>query len=97
MMIKNIIAILAQTYSAPDNLPQQAANNDALTNVFNAVLALGGAVAVAYIIYGGIKFSISNGDPAKVKEAREAIIYSVIGLIIVIISFTLINFVIGKI
>ncbi len=96
-MIRDFLWGIFAQYNATDvDLPRVDNPDSTLTNVFNVVLALGGAVAVAYIVFGGIKFSMSQGDPTKTKEAREAILYAVIGLIVVIISFTLINFVIGK-
>lgn len=88
--------LLAALYNRPDNLPNAKAE-DNLQSIFNTVLALAGVVAVAYIVFSGIKFAMSQGDSAKVKEARDGILYSVIGLMIVMISFVIINFVIGNI
>ena len=77
-------------------IPQVAVNDGRITNIFNVVLAAAGAVAVTVIVIAGIQFTMSQGDPAKVKTSRDAILYAVIGLVVVILAFVILNFVIGK-
>lgn len=43
-------------------------------------------IAVAVIVYSGILFLTSKGDPGKVTKAREMLKYAVIGLIIIFIG-----------
>lgn len=66
---------------------------DALTSIFQVAIAAAGLVAVAFIVINAIQLTTSNGDPGKVKKAREGILYSVIGLIIVIMAEAIIFFV----
>lgn len=63
--------------------------------VINAAFGLAALIAILFIIYGGIKWVISGGDKAAVEGARNTIIAALVGLIIVIISFALLNFGIG--
>lgn len=77
-------------------IPKNAVGDGTITNIFNVVLAAAGVIAVVVIIWAGIQFMIARGDPEKIKTARNSILYSVIGLIIVIFSFVILNFVIGK-
>jgi len=72
-----------------DNLP------DVAKNVINVILYVLGILAVGFIIYGGVKYSMSAGDAAKVKSAKDTIMYAIIGLIVAILAFAIINFVIG--
>lgn len=65
-----------------------------LLNVLNAVYFWAGVIAVGMIIYGGFIYTISNGDPAKIKKAKDALLYSVVGLVVVLVAFTITNFVI---
>ncbi len=46
-----------------------------------------GAVAVLFIILGGIKYSTSQGNPNDTQKAKETIIYALVGLVIVMLSF----------
>lgn len=64
-------------------------------DILNVVFAVIGIVAVIMIIYGGIVMMISSGDPGKIKRAKDTIIYSIVGLIIVLLAFAIVNFVVG--
>lgn len=76
-------------------------NNDALPsiiiNILNAIIAVAGLVAVIFIIIGGFNYMTSAGDPGKTKKAKDTILYAVIGLIICVLAFAIVNFVIGGI
>jgi hypothetical protein len=81
-----------------------AAGNDAnaadlpalVQNIINVLLFVAGAVAVIMIILGAIRYITSNGDQANVKAAKETIMYSVIGLVVAILAFAIVNFVVSK-
>ena len=49
------------------------------------------------IIYGGLRYVISGGDSKKVTDAKNTIMYAIIGLIIAILSYAIVNFVINSI
>ena len=68
-----------------------------ITKIINAIIAVLGILAVVVIILGGIQYMTSNGDAGKVKKAKDTILYGVIGLIIVILSAAIVNFVIFKV
>ena len=56
-----------------------------------------GVVSVIMIIIGGFKFITSGGDSAKVKSAREAVIYALVGLVIVALAQVIVAFVINNV
>lgn len=91
----NLFLIFAELIPAK-NLPAADPVDVMIKNGFNLALALAGAIAVAFIIYGGIKYMISRGNPDEIKKARDSILYSVIGIVVVMIAFIVVNFVIGK-
>ncbi len=66
-----------------------------IQNVTNVLLFIIGAIAVIVIIFGGIKFITSDGDASKIKSARETILYAVVGVVIAIIAYAIVNWVIG--
>ena len=45
------------------------------------------------IIWGGIKYVTSGGDSAGVTSAKNTILYAVIGLVVALLAYTLVNFV----
>ena len=68
-----------------------------VTSILNGVIAVLGLAAVIIIIVGGIQYMTSSGDAPKVKKAKDTILYGVIGLIICVLSFAIVNFVISNI
>ncbi len=67
-----------------------------LGGVLDGIYFIVGAVAVIIIILSGFSFASASYDPAKIAKAKNAILYSVIGLIVVILAFFITQFVIGK-
>jgi len=63
------------------------------SNVVTAALEFVGAVAVILLVYAGIRFVTSGGDPKQVAAARQIITYAIIGLVIVLCSFGIIMFI----
>lgn len=57
------------------------------------LLIIGIVIAVVFLIYGGIKWILSGGDSKQVESARNHIVAALIGLIIVIGAFVILNFV----
>lgn len=56
-----------------------------------------GAISVLMIIIGGIRYATSNGEQAQVTSAKNTVIYSVVGLIVAIMSYGIVRFVISNI
>ena len=92
----SILYTLIAAVKKPDSVPDVAIDNALVTTIFNAVLAAAGAVAVVFIIWGGIQYTLSQGDASKIKKAKDTLLYSIVGLIIVMFSFVILNYVIGQ-
>lgn len=65
-----------------------------IKNIINVLLYGLGIVAVIAIIIGGFVYVTSNGDAAKIKKAKDIILYAVIGLVVALLAFAIVNFVI---
>ena len=61
------------------------------------ILGVIGLVAVVVVILGGIQFVTSTGDPAKTKKAKDTILYGIIGLVVALLAFAIVNFVLGNV
>ncbi len=48
-------------------------------------------VALFFLIWGGIKYVTSGGEKTKVQNARNTLIYAIIGLVIIFLSYFVIN------
>ena len=64
--------------------------------IINVVLGVLGVVAVAVVIYGGFLFLTAQGDPGKIKKGKDSITWGIIGLIIALLSWSIINFVLSS-
>lgn len=62
--------------------------------IVNVILFVVGAVAVIMIIIGGVRYVVSGGDQNNVKAAKDTILYAVIGLIIAILAYAVVNFIV---
>ena len=69
-------------------------NVNMLINVFASVM---GFLAVGMIIYGGFTLLTAQGDPARIKRGKDVVLYSVIGLILVMLAYAIINFVMNNV
>ncbi len=63
------------------------------TEIIKVVVSLVGIVAVIMIIVAGQRYIVSNGEPEKIKQARNMLIYSLVGLVIAGLAFTIVIFV----
>lgn len=63
--------------------------------LINAIFVIAVIIALAYLIYGGIRWIMSQGDKSKVQDARNHIIAAIIGLIIVFLAYFIINIILG--
>ena len=63
--------------------------------ITNVVLYIVGIIAVAMLIIGGIRYVVSGGDAKKVTDAKNTVLYAIIGLIIAFLAYAIVNFVIS--
>ena len=68
-----------------------------VTSIINTVLYVVGLLAVVMVIIGGVKYTTSGGDQAQVTSAKNTILYGIVGLVIAVLAYAIVNFVIGKI
>ena len=67
------------------------------TTAINIMLFIIGILSVIMLIYGGIRYVLSSGDSGAVTNAKNTIMYAIIGLVIAILAYAIVNFVIGSI
>ena len=82
----------------PDYTTGQNKSVGSLASVIvSTLLYFIGVVAIVMLIYGGILYTISSGDAAKAKKAKDTILYAVIGLVIAVLAYAIFNFVVKAI
>lgn len=65
--------------------------------IVNVLLFIIGAVAVIMLVYGGFRYVTSAGDSSAVTSAKNTILYAVIGIIVAILAYAVVNFVITNV
>ena len=63
------------------------------TNALSWFFGITGMIAVVMIIVSGIKMTTSAGNPGAVQKAKMTLLYAIIGLVIAILAYAIINFV----
>ena len=64
-------------------------------DIVNVFLYFVGAVAVIVVIWGGFQYITSSGDSQKATTAKNTIMYAVIGIVVVVMSYAIVNWVFG--
>lgn len=77
-----------------NQLPNKDFGQSNVQNILNTVYAMVGLVAVGFIVYGAVQYITAGGDAGKLAKAKNAIMYSVVGLLIVLLAAAITNFVI---
>lgn len=100
------IPLASAVYAAPVGEAQKGVNQvggsgqnnlpDLIQNVINILLFVIGAVAVIMIIVGGIRYVVSNGDQASITGAKNTILYAVVGLVVAIMAYAIVNFILNS-
>lgn len=88
----------AQGDNQPDSLFGDANGAGGIfKTIVNVLLFIIGAISVIMLILGGIRYTISQGDSSAVTSAKNTILYAVIGIVVAILAYAVVNFVVGSI
>ena len=63
--------------------------------ITNVLLFIIGAISVIMLVIGGIRYTVSAGDSSAVTAAKNTIFYAIIGIVVAILAYAVVNFVIG--
>jgi len=70
--------------------------NVLIKNIINVFSIVVGLVAVVMIIVGGFRYIVSGGESGSVSGAKNAILYAIVGLVIVAVAQLIVHFVLAK-
>lgn len=76
-----------------ENLFGQTGVFRTITNVLLFVL---GAISVIMIIIGGLRYVVSGGNSTAVTAAKNTILYAIVGVIVALLAYAIINFVLDS-
>lgn len=90
-------ATLDECYNNKTGVFAQNDLMNTLTIIINVIVGVVGFIAVAMIVMGGISFATSQGDASKVAKARNTILYGVVGLVVALLAYAIVNFVLKSV
>ena len=64
-------------------------------NLFNLIILLAAIIAILYLVWAGIQYITASTDEEKAKKARTAIYNAIIGIVVIILSYSIIIWVGG--
>ena len=80
-----------------ESLPDVSADQSRLDVVLGVIFGLAGAVALLFLVIGGVRYVLSRGDPNATAQAKGTVLYSIVGLVVVILAFTIVRFVVSNV
>lgn len=81
-----------------DGMPAELVGINGVLNQFtNIALYVIGFISVVMLIWGGLRYVISGGDSKKITDAKNTILYALIGLVVAFLAYAIVNFVLNAI
>lgn len=86
--------------SQSSNVTQLEGNNatdmvTVVTNIIGFVVGLLYLIAVVYTLYGGFQILTAGGDEEKVTKGKDTIVRGAIGLAVIFLASTVVNWIIS--
>lgn len=88
-----LLSILGEVISTK-GLPNAQADSKELTTIVNTVFGLVAAIAVLMIVINGFRYIAAHGDSSATAQARNGILYALIGLVVTMAAFSIVTFVV---
>lgn len=81
-----------------DGMPTELiGDNGVFSRITNTVLLIVGLISVIMLVYGGLRYILSGGDSKKVTDAKNTILYAIIGLIISMLAYAIVHFILNSV
>ena|SRR3989338_4971925 len=92
-------AQLISDFDSPDNISQATGGEGSFRTlartIVNFFLYFLGFLATIMIIYGGVLYVTSAGNDENVGKAKKILLYAIVGIIVILLSFAIVNTIIG--
>lgn len=89
------MSILFSLLLKGNSLPHTDASG--FSHIMNIIFGVMGALAFLFVVIGGFRYTLSGGNSDSVAEARRMIIYSIVGLVVIALAASIVNFVVDKV
>lgn len=99
-MVNSLLTTLAQitiNNGEIKDLPRNPITDSSISSVLSVVFGVIGAVAVIAVILGGLQYVLSQGNPQTTTKAKDTILYALVGVVVAISGYAIVNFVLDGI
>lgn len=95
--MNTLLTLLAARIPTDDTTGITAIDADSVViGALNAFYFIAGVTAVIVIIIAGIQYATSTGDSSRIGKAKNAILYAIVGLVIILSAFVITGFISGR-
>lgn len=77
-----------------DTVPVISITQATIAQIVSLSFVVIGALCVLFILIGAVRYAISAGDQAQIKTAKNTVMYAVIGLVVSMSGFAIVQFII---
>lgn len=67
-----------------------------IENIIKLLLWALGVICVIVIIIAGIQYAVAAGDSNQITKAKNTILYAIVGLVVALLSYAIVNFVVAQ-
>ena len=64
-----------------------------IRQVVNILIFIVGAVSIIMVVVGGLRYVLSGGDQNSISSAKNTILYAIIGIVVAVAAYAIVNFV----
>ncbi len=79
-----------------DNIPKVDVTSATIGSILSATFVLVGGLAVLFLLVGAVRYVASGGDQSMIQQAKNTILYAVIGIVVSLSAFSIVQFVVGS-
>ena len=84
--------LIVKAVALPNPLANVNSVPDLARNVIQGILGVIGAVALYFLIQGGLMWTTSLGNPESIKKGKSTILWAILGLAFILFSYALLGF-----
>jgi hypothetical protein len=92
-----LYTLFAMSKVSPGSLPhKEAVGRDEFSTVLGIVFGIIGALAFLVMVIAGLRYIIAAGDPQKTANARNTIVFALVGIAIAVSAQAIVAFVVNR-
>lgn len=85
------LPILAQAVALPNPLGNIDSIPELANNMIRGLLGVSGAIALFFLVWGGIVWMTSSGNTDRIRKGKDTIVWAIFGLVMIFISYAIIR------